>query len=161
MTDGLSKPDALSGNELGRSRSLARLAVVQALYQLELTKDGSSQAVIEEFKTHRFHGNVDEVELTHADVPFFEEIVSGVSSRREEIDDHISGALAEGWRLDRLETIMGCILRCGVFEFIARPDVPTAVIINEYINIAHGFYSNTEPAFVNGILDTLARKLRG
>ncbi len=160
MTVGLTESDASGGNEKGRARSVARLAIVQALYQLELTRDGSPQAVIEEFKTHRFNCNVDEIELANADVAFFEEIVSGASARREEIDGHISGALAEGWQLGRLETIMGCILRGGTFELIARPDVPTAVIINEYLDISHGFYANTEPAFVNGVLDTLAKKLR-
>lgn len=160
MTSGLSDTDVSVESGRGRARSIARLAVVQALYQIELSRDSSPQSVIEEFKAHRFGSRVDEVELTHADIPFFEEIVAGVASRREEIDAHITGALAEGWRLGRLETIMGCILRGGVLELMARPDVPTAVVINEYIDIAHGFYVDTEPAFVNGILDTLAKKLR-
>lgn len=142
------------------NRSVARLSAVQALYQLELSENASAPFVAREFREHRLNQKIDEEQLADADVEFFEDVVRGTAKRREEIDALLEGALSEKWSLKRLETVMACILRAGIYELMARPDVPTAVVIDEYLDIAHAFYSGTEPGFVNGVLDRLAKDLR-
>jgi N utilization substance protein B len=133
-------------------RSAARLAAVQALYQVDLTS-GEPATVIAEFRKHRLAAN--------ADRDFFGEIVDGVSARRDEIDGLLTPLLAEGWALPRLETVLRAILRAGAFELVARGDVPARVVIDEYVNVARAFFSDKEPGVVNGILDRLARQRRG
>jgi N utilization substance protein B len=136
-------------------RALARLAAVQALYQIDLTAAEPAK-VIAEFRQHR----IDEEEGAKADREFFAAVVAGVSMRREEIDGLLTPLLAEGWALPRLETVLRAILRAGAFELHARGDVPGRVVIDEYVNVARAFFSEKEPGVVNGILDKLARSLR-
>ena len=132
-------------------KSAARLAAVQALYQIELN-DADVEGVILEFLTHRLKAPVDTV--------LFSDVVRGAVRRREEIDARLRPALAAGWPLDRLEAVMRAILRCGVYELLMRPDVPARPAISEYVNVAHAFFSGDEPGFVNGVLNRLARDLR-
>jgi N utilization substance protein B len=134
-------------------RARARLAAVQALYQVDLTA-GDPATVIAEFRQHRIDDN------GKADGEFFATIVAGVSARREEIDALLTPLLAEGWALPRLERVLRAILRAGAFELLARGDVPARVVIDEYVNVARAFFSDKEPGVVNGILDRLARTLR-
>jgi N utilization substance protein B len=134
-------------------RSAARLAAVQALYQVDLTAAEPAK-VIAEFRQHRME------EGAKADRDFFAAIVEGVGARREEIDALLTPLLAEGWALPRLETVLRAILRAGVFEILARGDVPGRVVIDEYVNVARAFFNDKEPGVVNGILDRLARRLR-
>lgn len=150
-----------SSNKAVSERSTARLAAVQALYQIEVGPDASVEGVIEEFCGHRLGKEIDGTLYANADHEFFRDVVGGVAERRAEIDELLEGALKANWRLDRLETLMASILRAGIYELLARPDVPTAVVIDEYLDVAHAFYARSEPRFVNGILDQLARKLRG
>ena len=146
----------------GDSRSAARLGAVQALYQIEQSGDEVVvQNVIAEFAEHRLGREVDGMLFAAADIALFSDIVAGVARRRAEIDQAISGALSKKWRLGRLELIMASILRGGTYELMARPDIPTAVVIDEYMDVAHAFYPDDEPAFVNGVLDRLAKELRG
>ena len=91
---------------------------------------------------------------------FFSELLRGVVHRQRDIDPLVDQQLAEGWRLIRIDAIVRAILRAGVFELMERPDVPARVVINEYINVAHSFFSDEEPKVVNGVLDKLARRLR-
>ena len=91
---------------------------------------------------------------------FFTELLRGVVRRQRDIDPLVDQQLAEGWRLIRIDAIVRAILRAGVFELMERPDVPARVVINEYINVAHSFFSDEEPKVVNGVLDKLARRLR-
>lgn len=142
-----------------RRRSAARMAAVQALYQIALTGAGA-QDVVAEFLTHRAGGKDDAAPLADADQALFCDLVRGAASRREELDGVIAPALAEDWPLERLETILRVILWAGVYELTARADVPLAVVINEYVDVAHAFFSGKEPAFVNGVLDRLGRSLR-
>ena len=142
-----------------RARAAARLAAVQALYQLEM--EGLAVAVLlHEFHKHRLGATIEDVEYAEADADFFDDVVKGVDARREEIDRLISARLAEGWTLDRLDKPMRQILRAGAYELLARPDVPTGAVISEYLDVAEAFYDRKEKGFVNGILDALAKEAR-
>ena len=142
-----------------RRRTAARLAAVQALYQIELSGTGAEETV-RQFIEHRLGATADDVAVGRADVEFFEELVLGVSARQDEIDDAIAAALAPGWPLERLEVILRAILRAGAFELVARPDVAARVVINEHVDMAHAFFEGAEPGMVNGVLDRLARTWR-
>lgn len=144
----------------GNARSAARLAAVQALYQREM-QGGSVPALLHEFHRHRLGATIEDVEYRDADVDFFNDVVSGANARESELDALIIGALAEGWTLDRLDRPMRALLRAGVYELVARPDVPAAAVVDEYVDVAHAFYEAREAGFVNGLLDTVARKVRG
>jgi len=146
----------------GQSRSAARLAAVQALYQLEFGDGGAVliAAVVEEFLQHRLGREVEGEQYRRADREHFVEVVQGVHARLAEIDGLIASVLAPGWTLARIGTLQRAILRAGTHELIARPDVPVRVVINEYVDVAHAFFEGDEPAFVNGLLDRLARVLR-
>ncbi len=95
-----------------------------------------------------------------ADRGFFRDIVTGVAERQGEIDPQIASHLAHGWRLSRIDSILRAILRSGVYEIVARPDVPARAVINEYVEMAHDFFGGEEPAVVNGVLDRVARGKR-
>ena len=140
-------------------RSLARLAAVQALYQIELGGE-TPEAVVAEFSTHRFGREIDGDRYAEADRAFFADIVKGCSERRAEIDEMLSSALPSDWPLARIESVLRAILRAGAFELVARSDVPARVVINEYVEVAHAFFSGKEPGMANGVLDRLARSLR-
>jgi transcription antitermination protein NusB len=139
-----------------RSRSAARLAAVQALYQMEMEATPLAQ-LLHEFHQHRIGETIDGATLADAEVDFFDDVVSGANDRREEIDGLISGRLAEGWKLERLDRPMRAILRAGTYELIARRDVPVGTAISEYLDVAHAFYDKKEVAFVNGLLDQIAK----
>lgn len=150
----MAEGEAKSGR--GRSnarnaRRTARLNAVQALYQIDMVK-ADVEPVIDEFITHRLPAE--------GDRPLFVRIVGGVKDRAKEIDHMIGQSLSEGWQLDRLETVLRAVLRAGVYELLAETAVPPRVVINEYVEIAHAFFSGREPAMVNGVLDKLARVLR-
>jgi len=147
----------------GLSRSQARLAAVQALYQMDLAETDLA-AVIEEFKAHRLgraaDNGVDVGTGGEADPEHFAGVLKGVVRRQREIDPMIDRQLAQGWRLTRIDSILRAILRAGTFELIELSDVPPRVVISEYIDVAHAFFEGDEPRVVNGVLDALARKLR-
>jgi N utilization substance protein B len=149
-------PGPENGAPTGPARTRARLAAVQALYQMDMTQRDLS-VVLEEFLNHRFQT----VEIyAGADRGFFRDIVTGVAERQPEIDPQIGAHLAQGWRLSRIDSILRAILRSGVYEIIARSDVPARAVINEYVEIAHDFFGGEEPAVVNGVLDRVARERR-
>jgi N utilization substance protein B len=150
-----------------RPRTLARMAAVQALYQMDLAGTDVAE-VIDEFVSVRFRDAADGADddeasadgLEQADAVFFSDILKGVVRRQRDVDPLIDQQLATGWRLVRVDSILRAILRAAVFELMERPDVPARVIINEYINVAHAFFSEDEPRVVNGVLDRIAHKLR-
>jgi len=145
-----------------QARSVARLAAVQALYQMEVSGVGV-EAVVREFSDHRFDrpvGGEDGETLAGADEAFFGELVRGVVDQQRRIDTSIAKRLAEGWRLDRLDATVRAILRAGAFELSRRPDIPVEVVINEYVDLARSFFEGPEPGFVNAALDGLARDVR-
>ena len=142
-----------------RSRSAARLAAVQALYQMEM--EGTPLAkLLHEFHEHRLGATIEDDTYAEAEVDFFDDLVSGADARREEIDGLIAARLAEGWTLERLDRPMRAILRAGAYELVARPDVPVATVITEYVDVAHAFYDKRESGFVNGLLDAIAKTAR-
>lgn len=147
-------------NERARSRSAARLAAAQALYQQEMERTPLA-ALLDEFHRHRLGATIEDVEYAAAEVAFFDDLVKGVDARRAEIDAAIGARLAVGWTLERLDRPMRQILRVGTYELIARPDVPTATVISEYVDVADAFYDKKEKGFVNGVLDGIAKAVRG
>ncbi|MPT48518.1 MAG: transcription antitermination factor NusB [Sphingobium sp.] len=146
-------------NDRSRSRSAARLAAVQALYQKEM--EGTPlPLLLTEFHNHRLGKTIEEVTYADAEVSFFDDIVAGVDARREELDERISARLSNGWALDRLDRPMRQILRAGTYELVARIDVPTGTVISEYVDVAKAFYEKREAGFVNGLLDAVAKDVR-
>ncbi len=143
-----------------QARTVARLAAVQALYQME-TAGAGVEAVIREFSDHRFGGDMEGERLANADEAFFAELVRGVVEDQAEVDRAIVKRLAVNWRLERIDATLRAILRSGAFELINRPDVPTEVAIDEYVEIAKSFFEGPEPGFVNGALDGIAKDARG
>ena len=142
-----------------RSRSAARLAAVQALYQQEM--EGTPvPRLLKEFHEHRLGATIEDTQYVDAERSFFDDIVSGVDARRAEIDEVIAGKLAEGWSLERLDRPMRAILRAGTYELVARQDVPAGSAISEYVDVAKAFYDKRESGFVNGILDAIAKQVR-
>ena len=147
-----------------QARSAARLAAVQALYQQQM--EGTALArLLDEFHQHRLGRTIDEdafdeAEYADAEVPFFDDVVRGVEARRDEIDAAVASKLASGWSLARLDKTMLQILRAGTYELLARADVPAAVAINEYVEVAKAFFDDGQAKFVNGILDAVAKDAR-
>ncbi len=119
------------------------------------------EAVIREFSDHRFGADIEGERLAQADEAFFAELIRGVVEGQAEIDRAIAGRLATGWRLERIDATLRAILRSGAFELMRRPDVPTEVAIDEYVEIAKSFFEGPEPGFVNGALDGIAKDARG
>ncbi len=142
-----------------RARSVSRLAIVQALYQMEVSGSGV-EAVIREFSDHRFDADIEGHSLAEADEPFFAEVVRGVVAEQAEIDRTIARRLAAGWRLDRVDATVRAILRAGAYELMRRADVPVEVAIDEYVEVAKAFFEGPEAGFVNGALDGVARDAR-
>ncbi|THD80945.1 MAG: transcription antitermination factor NusB [Phenylobacterium sp.] len=149
-----------------QARSVARLAAVQALYQMEVSGVGA-ETVIREFTEHRFDRGMpqeqdagEDVTLAAADEAFFADLVRGVVERQGEIDNAIAKRLAAGWRLERIDATVRAMLRAGAYELAHRPDVPTEVAIDEYVELAKSFFEGPEPGFVNGALDAVAQDVR-
>src|SRR5437764_3840258 len=142
-----------------RSRSAARLAAVQALYQQEMEGTPLSR-LLKEFHDHRLGATIEDNRYHDAERDFFDDIVTGVDARRAEIDQLISDRLAEGWTLERLDRPMRAILRAGAYELVARADVPVGSVISEYVDVAHAFFDKRESGFVNGLLDSIAKDAR-
>jgi N utilization substance protein B len=141
------------------SRSAARLAAVQALYQMDMTGIDLTD-VIAEFEAFRLGKEIEGCQFREAEGAFFRDLVEGVVREQLKIDPMIDKQLAEGWRLTRVDSILRAILRAGAYEILKRSDVPARVIISEYVDIAHAFFAEDEPKVVNGILDRLGHKAR-
>ena len=142
-----------------RRRSAARLAAVQALYQ-HASSHTPQARLIAEFHDHRLGAEVEGEQLSAADRPFFDDLVSGTLARLDELDALVASFLGTGWTLDRLDRLMLQILRAGAYELVARPDVPRAAVVSEYVDVAHAFYEKREAGFVNALLDRLGRSVR-
>lgn len=141
------------------ARSAARLAAVQALYQQEM-EGTPTPKLLHEFHQHRFGETIDGATLVDAEMDYFDDVVRGVTDRREEIDGLITARLAEGWKIDRLDRSMRAILRAGTYELLARADVTVGTVIDEYLDVAHAFFDEKEVKFVNGLLDRIAKDVR-
>jgi len=141
------------------ARSAARLAAVQALYQLEMEATPMT-SLLDEFHMHRLGAEIEDDQYLEADVAFFDDVVRGVAARRDEIDSRLADRLAQGWSIARLDRTMLQILRAGAYELLARPDISVSIVINEYLDVAHAFFDDRETKFVNGLLDAIARDVR-
>jgi N utilization substance protein B len=146
-------------NPRSQARSAARLAAVQALYQLDMEKPALAR-LLDEFRQHRLGAEIEDARYADADVAFFDDLVMGVDARRDEIDAAIAERLAKGWSLARLDRTMLQILRAGTYELLARADVPTGAVIGEYLDVAHAFFDAREAKFVNAVLDAVAKAVR-
>jgi transcription antitermination protein NusB len=143
-----------------RQRSVARLAAVQALYQLEANDEADPQSVVGEFIRHRFGQQIEGDRLSEADPDLFADIVCGTTDHRDRLDSEISSALTEDWPLSRLDSVLRAILRAGAYELMHRRDVPPRVSLSEYTAIAYAFFMGKEPGLANGVLNHLARTFR-
>jgi N utilization substance protein B len=148
------------GPAKGNKRSTARLAAVQALYQMDLSGSDVSQTIAE-FEAHRIGREVDGDVYAAADVQFFRDLVGGVVREQRSIDPTIDQLLAEGWPLSRIDSTLRQILRAGAFELTSRLDVPAKAAISEYVDVARAFFEGgDEPKIVNAVLDRMARAAR-
>ena len=149
----------------GRPRLGARVAAVQALFQSEAGAE-NAEAVIQQFVRHRIgavpgeEGGYEDGRVPQADVPLFVHIVRAVARNAETLDPIVAGHLGAGWTLERLDPVLRALLRAASSEMWGGAEPPARVIINEYMDVAHGFFDGAEPRFCNGVLDALARHLR-
>lgn len=145
---------------LAARRAGARLAAVQALYQMEQTEQ-SARSVIADFMADRLGLDSEGEPVEEADPDLFKTIIDGVIEKQEQIDAAIMKRLATGWKIERLDATSRAILRAAVYELIADIGLPEQIILDEYVSIAHAFFEGAEPKFVNGLLDAVARDVRG
>ena len=141
-------------------RGAARLAAVQALYQMDIGGTGVLE-VVAEYEAFRLGQEVDGETYLKADAAWFRSIVSGVVRDQTKIDPLIKSSLQDDWALSRLDSTVRAILRAGTFEIIERKDVPVPVIVTEYVEIARAFFEEDEPKLVNAVLDRIAKQIRG
>lgn len=140
-------------------RSAARLAAVQALYQLEQSGTPLDK-VISEFVHHRFGEEVEGEAMVEPDAPLFGDIVRGTRVRGVEVDALVSGALDSQFSLARLDVLLRCVMQAGAWELLANLHVPAPIVISEYVNVTRAFFGGKEPAMVNAVLDRIAREQR-
>lgn len=156
--------NATPGNEKISHRNSARIAAVQALYEIDVT-GAPSDSVLSEFMTQRWKhagkdGTDNQIELPSFDSDLLQDIIKGVAAGKSEFDALIEEKLSGIWTMERLELLIRAILRAGTYELAKRIDIPKRVVINEYVNVAHAFFVENEPSMVNGVLDKLAHDLR-
>jgi N utilization substance protein B len=140
-------------------RGAARLAAVQALYQMDLAGTGLNE-ILAEFESHWIGQEVEGAQYLPAEAAFFRDIVSGVLRDQRELDPLIDEALQKSWPLKRIESVMRAALRAGAYELSHRRDVPARVVITEYADVAAAFVGREETGMLNAVLDQLARLLR-
>ena len=140
-------------------RGAARLAAVQALYQMDLAGTGLNE-IMAEFEGHWLGGEVEGDQYRPAEAAFFRDIVSGVVREQSRLDPQIDAALSRGWPLKRIEAILRAVLRAGAYELACRADVPARVVMSEYVDVAGAFVDDDETGMVNAVLDQLAHQLR-
>ena len=140
-------------------RGAARLAAVQALYQMDIAGTGVND-ILAQFESHWIGQEVEGNQYLPAEAAFFRDVVGGVVREQRKLDPLIDAALQATWPLKRIETILRAVLRAGAFELEQRSDVPARVVVSEYVDIANAFVEREETGMVNAVLDQLARKLR-
>ena len=140
-------------------RAVARLAAVQALYQMDVTGSGARD-IVKEFELFRLRQDIEGAELRAIDMQWFDGLVTGVVDHQRDVDQAVDEVLKEGWPLRRIDLTLRALLRAGTFELMYREDVPVRVVISEYVETAKAFFSEDEPRLANGVLDTIARKVR-
>ena len=155
----MAKAAAPSDGRRANRRGAARLAAVQALYQMDLASTPLHE-ILAEFESQRLGREVDGDEYLPAEAAFFRDVVGGVVADQRRLDPMIDAALEKGWPLKRIETVLRAILRAGAYELDRKRDVPARVVVSEYVDVAHAFVDRDETGMVNAVLDQLARQLR-
>jgi len=140
-------------------RGAARLAAVQALYQMDIAGTSLGE-ILAEFESHWLGGEVEGSQYLPAEAAFFRDIVGGAVREQRKLDPMIDAALSTGWPLKRVEALLRAVLRAGAFELDQRKDIPARVVVSEYVDVANAFVDRDETGMVNAVLDTLARQLR-
>jgi N utilization substance protein B len=140
-------------------RGAARLAAVQALYQMDLAGTGLNE-ILAQFESHWIGREVEGAQYLPAEAAFFRDIVGGVLREQLRLDPLIDDALSKGWPLKRIETVLRAVMRAGAYELDHRRDVPARVIVSEYVDVAHAFVEGDETGMINAVLDQLARQMR-
>jgi len=143
----------------GNRRSAARLAAVQALYQMDIAGTGLNE-ILAEFQTHWLGREVEGAQYLPAQAAFFRDVVEGVVRDQRKLDPLIDRALSEGWPLRRVEALLRAVLRAGAYELDHRTDVPARTVVSEYVDVAQAFLDRDETGLINAVLDQLARQLR-
>ena len=150
---------AASDVRKANKRGAARLAAVQALYQMDLAGTGLNE-ILAEFERHRLGGELEGAQYLPAEAAFFRDIVGGVVREQTRLDPLIDAALARDWPLKRIEAVLRAVLRAGAYELFYRRDVPARVVTSEYVDVASAFVGADETGMVNAVLDQLARQTR-
>jgi N utilization substance protein B len=151
---------ATADDRKANRRGAARLAAVQALYQMDIAGAGLNE-IFAEFESHWIGREVEGAEYLPAEAAFFRDVVSGVVREQRRLDRLIDAALARGWPLKRIEALLRAVLRAGAYELDHRRDVPARVVVSEYADVANAFVDADETGMVNAVLDQLARQMRG
>jgi N utilization substance protein B len=155
----MAKPAPPSDDRRANRRGAARLAAVQALYQMDLAATPLHE-ILAEFESHWIGREVEGEQYLPAEAAFFREVVGGVVAEQRKLDPLIDEALAQSWPLKRIETVLRAILRAGAYELDRRKDIPARVIVSEYVDVAHAFVEKNETGMINAVLDQIARRLR-
>ena len=151
-------PSPKDGRRANR-RGAARLAAVQALYQMDLAATPLHD-ILAQFESHWMGREVEGEQYLPVEAAYFRDVVGGVVAEQRRLDPMIDAALARGWPLKRIETVLRAILRAGAYELDRKRDVPARVVVSEYVDVAHAFVDREETGMVNAVLDQLARQLR-
>ena len=151
--------DKKSPDKKANRRGAARLAAVQALYQMDIGGAGIND-IFAEFESHWLGGEVEGEKYLPAEAAFFRDVVSGVVRDQAKLDPLIDDALSKGWPLKRIDAILRAVLRAGSYELEHRKDVPGRVVVSEYVDVAHAFVEKDETGMVNAVLDQIARQFR-
>jgi len=139
-------------------RSAARLAAVQALYQMDIGGQKLDD-VMAQFAPRQSGGELDGEQYLPADVDFLHQIVKGVVKNQLRIDPAINSALSDEWPVTRIDATLRAMLRAATFELLFRRDIPPRVVMSEYVDVANAFYDGEVPAMLNAVLDRIARDL--
>ena len=160
MADNPKKPAGAAAEKKANRRGAARLAAVQALYQMDIAGAGIND-LFAEFESHWLGNEVEGDTYLPAEAAFFRDVVSGVVRDQKKLDPLIDDALSKGWPLKRIEAILRAVLRAGAYELQHRKDVPGRVVVSEYVDVANAFVDREETGMVNAVLDQIGRLFRG
>jgi len=148
-----------AGDRKANRRGAARLAAVQALYQMDIGGAGIND-IFAEFESHWLGNEVEGEQYLPAEQAFFQDVVSGVVRDQTRLDPLIDDALSKGWPLARIDAILRAVMRAGAYELEHRKDIPARVVVSEYVDVAHAFVEKDETGMVNAVLDQIARQFR-
>src|SRR5437016_10789073 len=155
----MTRERATTGERKANRRGAARLAAVQAPYQMDIASTGLNE-ILAEFESHWIGHEVEGAQYLPAEAAFFRDIVSGVLREQRSLDPLVDKTLAQGWPLKRVDAILRAVLRAGAYELGHRSDIPARVVVSEYVDVANAFVDRDETGMVNAVLDQIARQFR-